>query len=50
MQGNAKYRTKAFRPGIAVCGKTPRQVAKKPQATSAKKGTVMSKTDSTDKL
>src|SRR5260221_6267427 len=47
MQGSAKYSTKALSPGIAACGSTPRQVAAKPQATSAKKGKVISRTDST---
>ena len=50
MQGSAKNSTKAFRPGIAACGSTPRQVTINPQATKAKKGKVISNTDSTHKL
>ena len=40
MHGSAKYSTKAFSPGIALSGSTPRCAASQPQSTSAKKGTV----------
>ena len=40
MHGNAKYSTKAFRPGIALSGSTPRCAASQPHSTSAKNGTV----------
>ncbi len=40
MHGSAKYSTKAFSPGIALSGSTPRCAASQPQSTSAKNGTV----------
>ena len=41
MQGNAKYSTSAFSPGIAASGSRRRCAAMKPSSTSAKKGRVI---------
>ncbi len=47
MHGSAKNSTKALMPTMAGSGNTPRHVAIKPHSTSAKKGKVTWKTDST---